>query len=354
MKLLAAIGSGAVSVCACLAWAAPASASIDALTNWTTPGEYTCTVPAGVTSIDWAITGGNGGDAGGHSGGLGAQVTFFGYAVTPGEVLYVVVGGRGVDGIGGSGAGGGGSSALLSGGPLGTGTPIAIAGAGGGAGLGYAGGNGGSTGATGGGSGGLTTAGAAGGTLGTGGDDFGITGGGSGGGTGVNGSDGQTYGGAGGGGFGAGGGDGGGVGGGNPDGGGGGYQGGGGGGGGFGGGGGGDEGGALAGGGGGGSSLVPNGANGYVYSGGQSAIFSIDCSGAGGSTTGAPADVLQQVGLASNVTCKTFADTRLDWAGVTSQGWGQSWASWVNNGLGGAVCTRTLFYDVNTARWSVR
>ena len=152
MKLTVAIVSGAVSVCAALSWAAPASASIDALTTWTTSGEYTCTVPAGVTSIDWAITGGNGGDAGGHSGGLGAQVTFFGYPVTPGEVLYVVVGGRGYDGSGsgGYGAGGGGYTALLSGGPLGTGTPIAIAGAGGGAGLGYAGGNGGASGATGG------------------------------------------------------------------------------------------------------------------------------------------------------------------------------------------------------------
>ena len=159
MKLMVAIASGAVGLSASLVCAAPASASVDEVTTWTTSGEYTCTVPAGVTSIDWAITGGNGGDAGGHSGGLGAQVTFFGYPVTPGEVLYVVVGGRGYDGSGGSGGGGGGSTALLSGGPLGTGTPIAIAGAGGGAGLGYAGGNGGSSGATGGGSGGLTTGG---------------------------------------------------------------------------------------------------------------------------------------------------------------------------------------------------
>ena len=66
-----------------------------------------------------------------------------------------------------------------------------------------------------------------------------------------------------------------------------------------------------------------------------------------------PPDVMQQVGAPSTGTCATFSDSTLDWAGVPSGGWGTSWAQWINDGLGGAVCTRTLYWQPS-GRWSVR
>ena len=39
--------------------------------------------------------------------------------------------------------------------------------------------------------------------------------------------------------------------------------------------------------------------------------------------------------------------------GVTSGGWGESWAQWMNGGTGGAVCTRTLVYSTAQSRWVV-
>jgi hypothetical protein len=38
---------------------------------------------------------------------------------------------------------------------------------------------------------------------------------------------------------------------------------------------------------------------------------------------------------------------------VSSGGWGESWAQWMNAGQGGAVCTRTLFYSAAQSRWIV-
>lgn len=43
----------------------------------------------------------------------------------------------------------------------------------------------------------------------------------------------------------------------------------------------------------------------------------------------------------------------MNWAGVESGGWGKSWAQWMNDGAGGAVCTRTLIYNPARARWMV-
>jgi len=59
---------------------------------------------------------------------------------------------------------------------------------------------------------------------------------------------------------------------------------------------------------------------------------------------GAPAPVLQQFGRPDVGSCDDVAPGTLDWSGVTSGGWSESWAQWVNNGNGGAVCTRTLTY----------
>jgi hypothetical protein len=176
--------------------------------RFTTPGSYTWTVPAGVSSIQIVATGGGGGGGGmwgvgaGQVGGAGAVVTST-LNVTAGQVLSLVVsggGGTGASGPGsgggytcGAGGGGGGSSNVDSGT-----TDQIIAGGGGGGGSCNNATNGGSGGGTGGAGGaGGTTSRASGGSGGAG----GIGGAGGGGmrfGTGVRGSDGS--GGAGGGG----------------------------------------------------------------------------------------------------------------------------------------------------------
>ena len=85
----------------------------------------TYTVPAGVTSIQIEVSGGQGGDGDGGTGGLGA--TMIGtFAVSPGDVLDVIVGGAGALSYN-SGGGGAGSGVIFSG------TPLIIAGGGGGA-----------------------------------------------------------------------------------------------------------------------------------------------------------------------------------------------------------------------------
>jgi len=66
-----------------------------------------------------------------------------------------------------------------------------------------------------------------------------------------------------------------------------------------------------------------------------------------------PPDLLQQVGAPSASTCAAFIDTTLNWAGAPSGGWGTSWAQWVNQGKGGTVCTRSLYW-LPTGRWGVR
>lgn len=67
----------------------------------------------------------------------------------------------------------------------------------------------------------------------------------------------------------------------------------------------------------------------------------------------APPDWLQQVGLPASGTCTGIDDTSLNQGGAASGGWGKSWAQWMNGGLGGAVCTRSLAY-VGGGRWAVR
>jgi hypothetical protein len=69
-------------------------------------------------------------------------------------------------------------------------------------------------------------------------------------------------------------------------------------------------------------------------------------------TQNLPSDVIQQVGIPESMTCADFRDDSLNWAGISSGGWTQSWAQWVNDGNGRAVCTRTLVYTANR-QWSV-
>lgn len=110
-----------------------------------TGSEQMFTVPAGVTSIYLNCLGASGaaGDGpGGGAGGAGAQVSGL-LSVTPGEVLYLYVGGAGVAGTGGfngggnggsnKGGGGGGATDVRQGGNAAS-NRIAIAGGGGGGG----------------------------------------------------------------------------------------------------------------------------------------------------------------------------------------------------------------------------
>jgi hypothetical protein len=74
-----------------------------------------------------------------------------------------------------------------------------------------------------------------------------------------------------------------------------------------------------------------------------------------GSSSGsfAPAPLLQQFGKPSSGTCDAAAPATLNWSSVSAGGWSESWAQWVNNGNGGAVCTRTLSYSTTQSRWVV-
>ena len=80
--------------------------------------------------------------------------------------------------------------------------------------------------------------------------------------------------------------------------------------------------------------------------------------GGGGNTSpsgagGVPAPLMQQFGMPSSGSCDAAAPATLNWADVASGGWSQSWAQWMNDGKGGAVCSRTLVYSVGDARWTV-
>ena len=116
----------------------PAGATPLPVSTFATPGDYTFTVPAGVTSLGvLAIGGGGGGGSDNGSGGGGAQVTVNSFAVAPDEQLSLHVGsGGGVQGGGDDSsidaglthqiiAGGGGGSGFAGG---------SVGGAGGGAG----------------------------------------------------------------------------------------------------------------------------------------------------------------------------------------------------------------------------
>ena len=67
----------------------------------------------------------------------------------------------------------------------------------------------------------------------------------------------------------------------------------------------------------------------------------------------APPGWLQQVGVPNSGECTAINDADLNRGGVSSGGWGKSWAQWVNDGRGGAVCTRTLVYSTAQSRWVV-
>jgi Glycine rich protein len=117
----------AVLVLACLRTGV-AYAATTATTTFTTPGGYSFTVPPGVTSIGVTAVGGHGGDcvpSGTFGGGRGAAVSAT-FAVSPGERLFVGVGGPGGNAVCGSGSAGGAGG--VGGGGTGGDTPTGVAG----------------------------------------------------------------------------------------------------------------------------------------------------------------------------------------------------------------------------------
>ena len=89
---------------------------------------------------------------------------------------------------------------------------------------------------------------------------------------------------------------------------------------------------------------------------GDTVTVSINGGAAGGTesaASSAPAPVMQQFGKPSSGTCTEAAPSTLNWGGAPSGGWGESWAQWMNGGLGGAVCSRTLVYSQSAEAWTV-
>lgn len=89
-------------------------------------------------------------------------------------------------------------------------------------------------------------------------------------------------------------------------------------------------------------------------------FFTVNSGGGGGtsdptaetSSDARPSAIMQQVGMPS-AGCADYENADLNIGGAASGGWGQSWAQWVNDGEGGAVCTRTLVYSPTLGSWMV-
>ena len=88
----------------------------------------------------------------------------------------------------------------------------------------------------------------------------------------------------------------------------------------------------------------------------QSYRLNVSSGGGGASSSGStaaslPAPIVQQFARPVSGTCLAAAPTSLNWSGVSSGGWGESWAQWPNGGAGGPVCTRTLTYSASQSAW---
>ena len=66
-----------------------------------------------------------------------------------------------------------------------------------------------------------------------------------------------------------------------------------------------------------------------------------------------PSPIIQQFGKPASGTCDEAASDDLNWSGVSSGGWSESWGQWMNGGTGGAVCTRELVYSTSRGGWTV-
>ena len=81
---------------------------------------------------------------------------------------------------------------------------------------------------------------------------------------------------------------------------------------------------------------------------------SVTITGSSGPISGStPPPILQQFGKPSSLTCDEVTPADLNWGGSSSGGWGESWAQWMNDGNGGAVCTRTLVYSTSQSKWMI-
>ena len=135
--VLGRVVSGITAVCAAAMVSLAASAAAQAATtkSYATAGEYSFTVPAGVSSLHVVAVGGTGGSSNGSPGGEGADVTA-NLSVTAGQTLYLEVGGNGPSAS--NAAGGGGASDIrqspASAGPSSLASRLLVAAGGGGAG----------------------------------------------------------------------------------------------------------------------------------------------------------------------------------------------------------------------------
>jgi len=84
---------------------------------------------------------------------------------------------------------------------------------------------------------------------------------------------------------------------------------------------------------------------------GLSTTLSIQGTGIPETVNQTPPAIIQQVGMPPSGSCDDVVGTRFGSQTSIQGGWGQSWAQWMNNGLGGAVCTRTLVYSSLHSRW---
>lgn len=85
---------------------------------------------------------------------------------------------------------------------------------------------------------------------------------------------------------------------------------------------------------------------GYVLN--QGSLPEVSEAGAAG-----PGDVLQQVRVPSTGNCADVVDDGFRYGTTVTGGWGKSWAQWINPGVGGEVCTRTLTYSSSLRTWVV-
>ena len=66
-----------------------------------------------------------------------------------------------------------------------------------------------------------------------------------------------------------------------------------------------------------------------------------------------PGPHIQQFPVPATGTCDEAQPEGLNWGGVSSGGWNESWSWWMHEGEGGHVCTRTLAFNASTAAWEV-
>lgn len=76
-------------------------------------------------------------------------------------------------------------------------------------------------------------------------------------------------------------------------------------------------------------------------------------SGTGSMEVAGPGLHLQQFPMPATGTCDKAEPEGVNWSGVGSGGWGESWAQWMNDGEGGDVCTRALIYNASASAWEV-